>query len=259
MIALRLPFTFDPARLKEDLAQIQPHEWVSHFNKSYYDGEWSGVALRSTSGEAGQIYPDPSTKDYSDTPALARTAYFREVLSTFRCEILAARLLRLKAGSRIREHRDYNLSIEDGELRVHVPIQTNPQLVFILGGERLVLSEGAAWYLNVNYPHSVDNAGDIDRIHMVFDCVVNDWLRAVVDRCAETDSGLTSHNRDLHQFIEQVLRDGLCEEELRACQDIDTFVETVMRCSSALGFRIEAGEIRALLRERSRTWSNRLL
>jgi hypothetical protein len=74
--AVRLPFTFDPTRLKADLAQIRSDDWVSHFNKPYYEGEWSGVALRSTNGEAGQIYPDPTKAEYVDTPALTKTSYF---------------------------------------------------------------------------------------------------------------------------------------------------------------------------------------
>ncbi len=259
MKALLLPFVFDTDRLKQDLAQIRHDEWVFHFNKPYYEGEWSGVSLRSTSGETSQIYPDPAKTDYLDTPALNRTAYFREVLSTFRCSILAARLLRLKAGSRIREHRDYNLSIEDGELRVHVPVQTNPQLIFMLGGDRLILAEGSSWYLNVNYPHSVDNPGEIDRVHLVFDCVVNDWLKAVIDESAKTASMKASDGNDLQRFIDRVLNEGFYQEQLQAFEDADSFVKTALQCSSQLGLRIGADEIRTLLRERARAWSNRLL
>jgi hypothetical protein len=57
---------------------------------------------------------------------------------------------------------------------------------FVPDGERLNLAEGTAWYLNVNYPHSLDNAGKIDRIDLVFDCLVNDWLKAVIDKSAGT-------------------------------------------------------------------------
>jgi hypothetical protein len=32
-------------------------------------------------------------------------------------------------------------------------------------------------YLNVNLPHRVAHRGAADRIHLVIDCVVNDWLR----------------------------------------------------------------------------------
>ena len=35
-------------------------------------------------------------------------------------------------------------------------------------------------------PHSVTNHGATDRIHLVFDCVVNDWLRDMLHAAAQT-------------------------------------------------------------------------
>src|SRR5258708_18285799 len=104
--AVKLPLPVDASRLHADLAQIDPSEYIPHFNKSYYEGEWSAVALRSTSGSASQIYPDPTKQEFLDTPVLDRCSYFRELLQTFECPLLSARLLRLQAGSRVLEHRD---------------------------------------------------------------------------------------------------------------------------------------------------------
>ena len=176
--AVKLPLLVDTPSLNADLAQIAPSEYVPHFNTSYYEGEWSAVSLRSTSGGASQVYPDPTKQEFLDTPVLDRCAYFRELLQTFQCPLLSARLLRLQAGSRILEHRDLNLGYEDGEVRVHIPILTNPDVDFIVGGERLDLQPGECWYINFNLPHSVHNRGATDRIHLVIDCVLNDWLRA---------------------------------------------------------------------------------
>ncbi|QSQ25440.1 aspartyl/asparaginyl beta-hydroxylase domain-containing protein [Pyxidicoccus parkwayensis] len=177
---LRLPFHFDAARLQEDLARLGPDIWVPHFNKRNYEGEWSGVPLRSIGGEEGRIYPDPTGRErYADTPLLARCPAFREVLSTIQCPIGSARLLKLAAGAVIREHTDYNLGFEDGEVRLHVPIVTHPDVAFYLSGRRVVLQPGECWYLNFNLPHRVENPSDTDRVHLVMDCVVDDWLRGV--------------------------------------------------------------------------------
>ena len=89
------------------------------------------------------------------------------------------RLLRLKAGSHIREHRDYRLGYEDGEVRLHIPVVTNPDVAFFLAGERVIMAAGECWYLNVNLPHRVDNYSTTDRTHLVVDCVVNEWLTAL--------------------------------------------------------------------------------
>lgn len=175
---LKLPFSFDPARLKADLARIAHAEWTPHFNKSYYEGEWSAVALRSVGGVAGQIYPDPTRKDFADTPVLARCPYIREVLAAFRCPLQSVRLLKLAAGASIREHKDYNLGYEDGEVRIHLPVQTSPLVEFYLAGARVLMNEGESWYVNFNLPHRVNNHGDTDRVHLVLDCVLDDWLRS---------------------------------------------------------------------------------
>jgi len=98
------------------------------------------------------------------------------VLALLHCPLTAVRLLRLKAGSSIREHSDYRLGYEDGEVRLHIPVVTNPDVNFFLAGQRLSMQEGECWYLNVNLPHRVDNQSTTDRIHLVIDCVVNDWL-----------------------------------------------------------------------------------
>ena len=85
-------------------------------------------------------------------------------------------------GSIIKEHKDFKLGFEDGEIRLHIPILTNPSVEFILDGARVLMNEGECWYLNLNLPHRVANRGTSDRIHLVVDCVLNDWLRELLLR-----------------------------------------------------------------------------
>ena len=179
--SFRLSPTFAAARLQADLAGIVATDYVPHFNTRYYQGDWSVVPLRSIGGRADQIYPDPTKKNaFADTPLLARCPYVREVLAAFPCPQQAVRFLRLKAGSVVKEHTDLDLGFEDGEVRLHIPVHTNPGVVFMLGGRRVVMHEGECWYNNFNLPHSVENRGAADRIHLVIDCEVNDWLRALL-------------------------------------------------------------------------------
>ncbi len=176
--AVKLPMQFDVARLQADFAGILAAEFVPHFNTAYYEGDWSAVPLRSIGGRTDHIYPDPAAKHgFADTPLLERCPYIRELLAALRCPLQAVRFLRLKAGSVIKEHRDHELGFEDGEVRLHIPVITNPGVEFVLNQVRIVMKEGECWYLNVNQPHRVANRGPADRIHLVIDCVVNDWLR----------------------------------------------------------------------------------
>lgn len=179
--SFRLSPTFDAARLQAELDGIVPTDFVPHFNTRYYQGDWSAVPLRSVGGRAGNIYPDPTAKNaYAPTPLLAQCPYVREVLEFFECPQQAVRFLRLKASSVIKEHTDLDLGFEDGEVRLHIPVRTNPDVIFMLGGQRIVMHEGECWYANFNLPHSVENRGSTDRIHLVIDCVMNDWLRELL-------------------------------------------------------------------------------
>lgn len=178
----KLPFTFDAQRLAAELALFAPDDWVPHFNTFYYEGEWSGIALRAVGGVARQLYPDPSaTADFADTANLDRCPYTRAVLATLQCPLLSVRFLKLKAGSSIREHKDYNLGYADGEVRLHVPIVTSPEVRFFLDGQLLAMQPGECWYMDLNLRHRVENHSTIDRVHLVIDCVVNDWMRELFE------------------------------------------------------------------------------
>jgi len=176
---LRLPLSFDPDLLARDLRSLTSVEWIDHFVKQNYDGHWSVIPLRGTAGARHpvmMIYPDPTATVFEDTPMLASCAYFREVLAAFHCPLQAVRLMRLTPGSRIKEHTDLELGIEHGTARIHIPVVTNEDVEFYLNGSRVVMTAGSAWYLRLSDPHSVYNKGGAERVHLVIDAVVNDWM-----------------------------------------------------------------------------------
>jgi hypothetical protein len=173
---LKLPFSFSVDALKRDLDNLAPEEWTPHFNTQYYEGDWSGIALRAAANAHVALYPEPTAETYVDTPTMARCPSVIEVLDKFECETESVRFLRLGAGAVIREHRDHKLSVEDGIARVHIPIKTSPGVEFYLDGKRIEMQEGEAWYLNFNLIHSVRNTTPDERIHLVIDCIVNDWF-----------------------------------------------------------------------------------
>jgi hypothetical protein len=186
---IRLPLSFDPVRLLDDLDAIAAADWIDHFVKQNYDGAWTVLPLRKPVGATHpvmMIYSDPTAHAFDDAPMLGRTSYLRDVLAGFDCPIQTARLMRLAPGSRILEHSDHDLAAENGVARIHVPISTNPQVEFLLNREAVVMGSGSAWYLRLADPHSVTNNGTTDRIHLVFDCVVNDWLSDMLHAAVQT-------------------------------------------------------------------------
>lgn len=177
---LKLPLQFDPDRLRDDLSRLERSEWTDHFVKQNYEGSWSVIPLRAPVGETHvirMIYPDPSCREFVDTPFLEGCPYFQEVLAAIPVPMGAVRLMKLAAGSVIKEHRDHDLSYEHGFMRLHIPVVTNPDVEFLLNGRRVVMNPGECWYLRLSDPHAVANRGREDRIHLVIDTEVNEWLR----------------------------------------------------------------------------------
>lgn len=187
-----LPFCFDPGRLVQDLERLAAVEWTRHFVTRNYDGDWSVIPLRGTAGASHpvkMIYPDPSATEFEDTPMSRDCPYFREVLGSFDCPLRCVRLMRLAPGSVIKEHTDHELSVELGFARLHIPIVTNPGVSFVLNGSRVVMEAGSVWYLRLSDPHSVVNAGDTARVHLVIDADANDWIRSLLGSSARSGDG----------------------------------------------------------------------
>jgi quercetin dioxygenase-like cupin family protein len=181
--AVKLTLPVDAAALAEDVRRLPESDWMPHFNSALYEGDWSGISLRSVGGRADTIYPDPAAAEpFADTEVLARCPAIAATVAAFHCDLQAVRLLRLGPGARVAEHRDYRLGYEDGELRVHVPVISGPDAEFVLNGHVLPMVEGDCWYVNVNRPHRVANNGQKPRVHLVVDCVLNDWLQDRVFR-----------------------------------------------------------------------------
>jgi len=188
---VRLPFRFDVQRMQAELASLPDDAWVAHYNTRDHDGDWTGVALRSAGGRDGWLFPrPPGSAPYADTPTLGRLPYLTQVLATFDCPLENARLLKLHAGASILEHTDDALGYADGLARLHVPVTTNPDVTFYLEGEPVPMGEGECWYLDFNLPHRVDNRSAEDRVHLVIDCVVDDWLAGVFAEAAGVEAAV---------------------------------------------------------------------
>ncbi|HEX4739088.1 MAG TPA: aspartyl/asparaginyl beta-hydroxylase domain-containing protein [Allosphingosinicella sp.] len=184
---LRLPLAFDPAGLASDLERLDAAAWTAHYVRDNYEGAWSVVPLRAPAGATHpvrMIFPDPSAKAFDETSFLTPLVHIRAALDTFRCPLQAVRLMRLAPGSTIREHCDPDLYAENGTARLHVPITTSADVAFLLNGEKVSMAPGSVWYLRLSDPHCVFNRGTADRVHLVVDVVVDDWLKELFDAAA---------------------------------------------------------------------------
>jgi Aspartyl/Asparaginyl beta-hydroxylase len=171
----KLPFLFDEQRLSIDLETCLKAEWKAHFNSQDYVGSWTSIALRSPTGKADDISTFTTEKGFSDTPLLEKCPYFKEIVESFECEKETVRLLRLSPNSVVKEHNDFQLGYEYGFFRLHIPIKTSSEVSFRVGGNEIPMNAGECWYANFHLPHSVANQSNFERIHLVIDCLRNDW------------------------------------------------------------------------------------
>ncbi|ARU27700.1 aspartyl/asparaginyl beta-hydroxylase domain-containing protein [Cellvibrio sp. PSBB006] len=171
--------------MQDELAQLMQQPWVDHVNRKDYSGGWDVLPLRCQRVHVDahpvlQGFAIANGEDWQDLPVLARCPAIKAFLQTLRCPLKSVRLMRLKAGAEIKPHRDYGLSLEHGEARLHLSLQTSDKIHFYVNHQRVPMGAGELWYINADQEHAVQNLGDEDRINLVIDCVANDWLREQV-------------------------------------------------------------------------------
>ena len=229
---LQLPFQFNVQQMQEELRQLDSRAWQLHYQKLHYKGEWSALPLRSVNGISDNIFISPENNpEYKDTVFLNDSTYFKQVLSSFKCPLLAVRLLKLNAGAVIKEHKDAELCYEKGEIRIHIPVITNDKVEFYLDKERVILKEGECWYLNFNLPHSIANNGETDRIHLVLDASVNDWVKELFSQPAICKKEIEEPGYDANtkRQIIASLRKQDTETANRLANEMETTLETQHR------------------------------
>lgn len=189
--------SYNVASLLQELETCLEKNWQDHFNKKDYNGSWQSIALRSASGSETDIYANYNVSYYKDTALLLGLPYIKSILDSWQCEKEAVRLLALQPGSEIKPHRDMGCGYKDGTFRLHIPIVTNNLVSFIVGGENLKLLPGSCWYIDFNETHSIKNDGDNVRIHLIVDCIRNQW----------TDKLFSAHGYNLEAEKKQILDD----------------------------------------------------
>lgn len=217
IVFAKLPVPVSLHAMKSELSQALLN-WDAHFNPMNYKGKWTGVVLRSVAGREDSIIPGFTSADvYTDHANLLLFPAIKTFLENLQCTIGSVRLLNLASGSDIKPHRDYELCFEQGEMRLHIPLVTNPEVEFDIHGQRLVMKEGECWYMNANLKHQVSNKGQSDRIHLVIDCQVNHWLSGLINQAL-----VISHAPDHRpEELQHMIRSLRAQQTLSADQLAD--------------------------------------
>jgi hypothetical protein len=100
--------------------------------------------------------------------ALAAEAFAQRLKSHFGGVIAKLFLAELPAGGEISPHRDLAEALTRSH-RCHLPIVTNPDTDMMIGDEGFHLAPGIAYEFDNTRKHSVRNAGDTRRVHLICD------------------------------------------------------------------------------------------
>ncbi|RKG90852.1 aspartyl/asparaginyl beta-hydroxylase domain-containing protein [Corallococcus sp. CA049B] len=179
-VAVRLNRTYDVERLRRDLAASERFQWVPETDGGVAEHQdWDVLPLVSRGGrlDDGSAGTN-SLVPFRSTELLDHVPYFREVLEGFKASLRSVRISAIRPGGIIREHSDTDVfDVRGGDLiRLHIPIVTNDDVVFRIGGERCVWKPGELWYGDFSQLHSVENRGDTTRVHLLVGAEVNDEI-----------------------------------------------------------------------------------
>ncbi|WP_127019540.1 aspartyl/asparaginyl beta-hydroxylase domain-containing protein [Rheinheimera mangrovi] len=173
------------SQIQHELEQLMQLEWYAHVNKRDYQGGWDVLPLRCASEhlnghgilQSFAIYP---SDHWSNLPQLEQSPALLRFVTALPFSVKSVRLMRLHPGAKIKPHRDHGLCLEQGEARLHLPLQTNPLLKFFVNDQLVPMQAGELWYINADQVHQVENKGSESRINLVLDVVVNDELKEQV-------------------------------------------------------------------------------
>lgn len=156
-----LPFTFDAERLEAETLALPPEAWMSH--PSGFNGN-SAVPLVSVGAANNQLFNGAM----QTTPWLAECPYVAQVMSTFGEIFGRSRLMKLEPGAEVSPHVDGDYHWYT-HVRIHVPVITNPGVIFYCGNDQMHMKAGDTWIFDTWQLHRVVNNSDQTRVHLVMD------------------------------------------------------------------------------------------
>lgn len=90
-------------------------------------------------------------------------------------KIIRGEIIQMNKHSGIKPHVDGGVMLQLGR-RIHIPLITNPKVIFEVFGEKKYLEVGNWYEINNIIPHSVINDSEYDRVHFIVDLMPNKYL-----------------------------------------------------------------------------------
>ncbi|HEX4480493.1 MAG TPA: sulfotransferase [Rudaea sp.] len=181
---IQLPLRFDAAALASELSALDESEWRPH--PQGFPGN-SALPLVAVNGEPDN---DGLVGPMRPTSYLERLPYLGKVLRSFGAVLGRTRLMRLSGQAEVSPHIDQAYYWAE-RMRIHVPIVTQPRVMFYCGDATIHMAAGECWIFDTWRLHRVHNDGDNMRIHLVADTIGGEDFWDLMKRSRPSQAGKT--------------------------------------------------------------------
>lgn len=158
----------DVSELKAKVAELTEADWAQSDRHTQFDIHKETQSIQLLGDDMSHTLPQKTR--YFDLLAADVAPIIERLKDHFGHQGVFLRVLiaRLNAHSEIKPHVDKGYSLINCN-RVHIPLFTNDQVQFSVGGEARTLKEGEVWEINNADVHAVTNASDSPRVHLIID------------------------------------------------------------------------------------------
>lgn len=170
---LQLPVRFDAEALAAEVRALPGSAWDPH-PTGFVGNE--AVRLVTPHGELTDAIEGPM----APTEHLRRCPAIMAVMAGLGGVWGRSRLMALAQGAEVPAHVDAHYYWRT-HLRIHIPVITNPGVVFTCGDETVHMAAGECWVFDSFRWHDVQNQGSERRIHLVLDTVGGERISDLVE------------------------------------------------------------------------------
>ena len=249
---IRLPLRFDAERLAAEAAAFEARCWMPH--PSGMAGN-SAIALISSGGGDNDSFDGEKLP----TPHLERCPYMRQTMAHFGEVLSRSRLMKLDAGAEVGLHVDFNYHWFS-RVRIHIPVATEPAVIFHCGGESRHLAAGECWIFDSWRRHRVVHGGSRERIHLVIDTAGSSRFWSLVRSVQDADPARVGAAAELVAHVPgavpELRTERFAEQPVMAPGECDALIEDLIADFEANpgNDRALAAAYAALLRDFARDW-----
>lgn len=144
---------------------VDPEAKTGHYlpdETAYYTLCWNSNEPGPKPFEQGMAKPEYRDNDNDElNPRACFDGYALELVTSLPVRSKKWLVTVHAPGTKLITHQD-----AADKIRVHIPILTNDQSNWIIDGEEYHMKPGWAYIVNTTLPHSVENAGTTNRVHL---------------------------------------------------------------------------------------------